>query len=173
VSGLTRIAGRRVFGVTGWKNAGKTTMVERLVREMTGRGLRVATLKHAHHAFDVDHPGRDSHRHRMAGAAQVLVASRNRWALMTETPEAAEPTLEALLERLDPADLTLIEGWKRDRHAKLEVWRAAAGNPLIARDDPTVIAVACDADPGGLAQPLLPVDDAAAVADFVLARVGL
>ncbi len=111
-----------VFGVTGWKNAGKTGLMERLVAEFCGRGLRVSTLKHAHHSFDVDHPGKDSHRHRMAGASQVLLASTERWALMNEHRGAPEPSLAALLAKLDPVDLVLIEGWKRDKHPKVEAW---------------------------------------------------
>ena len=116
----------RVYGVTGWKNSGKTTLVERLVAEITGRGLAVSTLKHAHHAFDVDRPGKDSYRHRAAGARQVLVASSRRWALMSELRGAPEPPLAELLARLDPVDLVLVEGWKRDRHPKIEARRAAA-----------------------------------------------
>ena len=131
-----------VFGVTGWKNAGKTGLMERLVAEFCGRGLRVSTLKHAHHSFDVDHPGKDSHRHRMAGASQVLLASTERWALMNEHRGAPEPSLAALLAKLDPVDLVLIEGWKRDKHPKVEAWRAETGNPLIAPNDPTILAVA-------------------------------
>jgi len=133
-----------VFGVTGWKNAGKTGLMERLVAEFCGRGLRVSTLKHAHHSFDVDHPGKDSHRHRMAGASQVLLASTERWALMNEHRGAPEPSLAALLAKLDPVDLVLIEGWKRDKHPKVEAWRAETGNPLIAPNDPTILAVASD-----------------------------
>ena len=167
------IAGLRVFGVVGWKNAGKTTLMEKLVAEIAGRGIAVSTIKHAHHAFDVDHPGKDSWRHRVAGARQVLVSSRQRWALMTELRDAPEPPLAALLAQLAPVDLVLVEGYKRDAHPKVEAWRAETGAALIARDDPTVRAVACDADPGGLSLPLLPINDAAAVADFVLAEVGL
>ena len=107
-----------VFGVTGWKNAGKTGLMERLVAEFCSRGLRVSTLKHAHHSFDVDHPGKDSHRHRMAGASQVLLASTERWALMNEHRGAPEPSLAALLAKLDPVDMVLVEGWKRDTHPK-------------------------------------------------------
>lgn len=109
----------RVYGVTGWKNSGKTTLVERLVAEITGRGLTVSTVKHAHHGFDADHPGKDSYRHRAAGAAQVLVASRDRWALMSELRGGEAPSLAELLARLDPVDLVLVEGYKRDRHPKM------------------------------------------------------
>lgn len=116
----------KVFGITGWKNAGKTTLVERLVTNITGRGLRVSTVKHAHHDFDIDQPGRDSHRHRMAGAEQVLVASARRWALMTELRGAPEPPLDALLAALAPVDLVLVEGFKRDPLPRIEIRRAAA-----------------------------------------------
>ena len=156
-----------VFGVTGWKNAGKTGLMERLVAEFCGRGLRVSTLKHAHHSFDVDHPGKDSHRHRMAGASQVLLASTQRWALMNEHRGAPEPSLAALLAKLDPVDLVLIEGWKRDKHPKVEAWRTETGNQLIAPSDPTILAVASDTTLE-LDRPVFDLDDTAAVADFIL-----
>lgn len=163
----------KVFGVTGWKNAGKTGLMERLVSEFTARGLRVSTIKHAHHSFDVDHPGKDSHRHRTAGAAQVLVTSSERWALMGELRGAPEPSLAEHLARLDPVDLVLVEGFKRDRHPKVEAWRASAGHPLIAPGDPTIRAVAADRqiDTGGCRQ--FDLDDTAAIADFIAAEVGL
>ncbi len=163
----------KVFGVVGWKNAGKTTLMERLVAEIAARGVSVSTIKHAHHAFDIDHPGKDSWRHRQAGAREVLVASRDRWALMSELRGAPEPPLEALLARLSPVDLALVEGYKRDGHAKVEVHRAATGAPLIARDDPTVRAVATNDPVAGLSVPLLPLDDPAAIADFILTEAGL
>ena len=162
----------RVFGVTGWKNAGKTGLMERLVTEITSRGLTVSTLKHAHHSFDVDHPGKDSHRHRIAGATQVLLASRTRWALMTELRDAPEPPLADLLARLDPVDLILVEGYKRDSHPKVEAFRAATGNPLIATDDPTIRAIATDTRLD-IDRPQFHLDDTAAVADFILAETGL
>ena len=162
----------RIFGVTGWKNAGKTGLMERLVTEITSRGFTVSTLKHAHHSFDVDHPGKDSHRHRVAGASQVLLASRTRWALMTELRDAPEPPLAELLAQLAPVDLILVEGYKRDTHPKVEAFRAATGNPLIARDDPTIRAVATDT-PLTLNRPQFHLDDTAAIASFMLAQVGL
>ena len=156
-----------VFGVTGWKNAGKTGLMERLVAEIIGRGYTVSTLKHAHHTFDVDHPGKDSHRHRIAGASQVLLASTERWALMNEHRGTQEPSLPELLAKLDPVDLILIEGWKRDSHPKVEAWRAETGNPLIAPNDQTILAVASDI---GLEidRPVFDLDDTAVVADFIL-----
>lgn len=162
----------KVYGVVGWKNAGKTTLMERLVAEITGRGLTVSTIKHAHHAFDVDQPGKDSYRHRAAGAEEVLISSGARWALMHELRDAAEPTLDQLIARLSPVDLALVEGFKRDRHPKIEAHRAATGAPLIAAEDATVRAIATN-DPIEAAQPLLPLDDAAAIADFILADLGL
>ncbi|MEM8752887.1 MAG: molybdopterin-guanine dinucleotide biosynthesis protein B [Pseudomonadota bacterium] len=161
-----------VYGVVGWKNAGKTTLVERLVAELAGRGLSVSTVKHAHHAFDVDSPGKDSWRHRAAGATEVMIGSAARWALMHELRDAAEPSLDELLGRLSPVDLVIVEGFKRERHAKIEAHRAATGAPLIAPDDPTVRAVATN-DPLTLDRPILPLDDAAAIADFILADLGL
>ena len=163
----------RVYGVTGWKNAGKTGLIERLVAEFTLRGLRVSTLKHAHHSFDVDHPGRDSHRHRMAGAQQVLLSSANRWALMSELRGGDEPALSDMLRRLDPVDLILIEGWKRDSHPKIEAWRSAAANPLIAPNDPTIRAVASDVPLDLPGRALFHLDDTVAIADFIAREVGL
>ncbi|MGB1387530.1 MAG: molybdopterin-guanine dinucleotide biosynthesis protein B, partial [Paracoccaceae bacterium] len=131
----------RVYGVVGWKNAGKTGLMERLVADITGRGFTVSTVKHAHHSFEVDHPGRDSHRHRVAGASEVLLASRNRVALMRELRGAPEPPLADLLGQLAPVDLVLIEGYKREPHPKVEAHRAEPGNSLIAPEDATVRAV--------------------------------
>ncbi|MEM1384774.1 MAG: molybdopterin-guanine dinucleotide biosynthesis protein B [Pseudomonadota bacterium] len=166
--------GARIYGVVGWKNAGKTTLVERLVAEISARGYTVSTLKHTHHLVDLDRPGKDSHRHREAGAHQVVLASSARWALMTELRGAQEPPLEGLIEHLDPVDIVVVEGWKRDRHPKVEAWRAETGQPLIAADDPTVRAVASnDRPPEGHSRPVIPLDDIAAIADFVLADLGM
>ena len=161
-----------VWGVTGWKNAGKTALVERLVAEFTGRGLAVSTLKHAHHGVDVDQAGTDSHRHRSAGAKEVLLASGRRWALMHELRHEGEPPLEELLARMSRVDLILVEGWKRERHPKVEAYRAAAGNLLIAPDDPTVRVVAADV-PLELDRPVLPFGDTAAIADLIARELGL
>jgi molybdopterin-guanine dinucleotide biosynthesis protein MobB len=162
----------RIYGIVGYKNAGKTGLMERLVTEIVGRGFSVSTLKHAHHTFDVDHPGKDSYRHRQAGAHQVLLSSRDRWALMTELRDQQEATLADLLTHLDPVDLVLVEGYKRDTHAKIECFRQQTGNPLIARDDPTIRAVASDS-PLDVDQPVFDLDDTTAIADFVLSEVGL
>lgn len=157
----------KVFGVTGWKNAGKTTLMERLVAELCGRGLSVSTLKHAHHGFDMDREGKDSFRHRLAGAREVLVASTARFAILHELRGAPEPPLAELLARLAPVDLVLIEGWKRDRHPKLEVWRRATGAALIAADDPTIRAVVSD-DAPETDRPVLGFAGIGAIADLAL-----
>ena len=162
----------KIYGVVGWKNAGKTGLMERLVAEIAGRGLRVSTVKHAHHGFDVDQPGTDSHRHRMAGASEVLLASRARIALMAELRGAPEPTLAELLARLAPADLVLIEGFKRESHTKIEAHRAETGNPLIAPGDATIRAVASDA-PLELDRPVFDLDDTRGIAAFILAELSL
>ena len=162
----------RIYGIVGFKNAGKTGLMERLVTNITGRGFNVSTLKHAHHNFDIDHPGKDSHRHRVAGAHQVLLASRARWALMTELRDSDEPPLADLLTRLDPVDLVLVEGYKRDKHPKIEAYRAETGHPVLAHNDPTVRALATDTEID-VACPVFDLDDTAAIADFILAEVGL
>lgn len=162
----------KIYGIVGWKNAGKTGLMERLVAEISSRGLTVSTIKHAHHSFDVDHPGKDSFRHRAAGAQEVLLASRNRWALMHELRNEEEPTLTELLDKLAPADLVLVEGYKRDNHAKIEAHRAETGNPLIAIEDETIRAVASNTALE-LDCPVFDLDDTIGVADFILSEVGL
>ncbi|WP_120632366.1 molybdopterin-guanine dinucleotide biosynthesis protein B [Ruegeria sp. EL01] len=162
----------KLYGVTGWKNAGKTGLMERLVAEITGRGFTVSTVKHAHHSFDVDQPGRDSQRHRVAGAHEVLLASGQRVALMQELRGAPEPTLGSLLARLSPVDLVLIEGYKREPHPKIEAFRAEPGNALIATDDDTIRAVASDT-PLDLDRPVFDLNDTCRIADFILSEVGL
>ena len=162
----------KIYGVTGWKNAGKTGLMERLVTEITGRGHTVSAVKHAHHTFDVDHPGKDSFRHRAAGASEVLLASRNRVALMQELRGAEEPPLTNLLSRLSPVDLVLIEGFKTADHAKIEAHRAETGNPLIAPGDPTIRAVASDVGLD-LDRPVFDLNDTKGIADFILSEVGL
>ncbi len=162
-----------IFGIVGWKNSGKTGLMERLVAEIAGRGFTVSTVKHAHHSFDVDQPGKDSYRHRDAGATEVLLSSANRWALMHETRGAPEAPLAELLARLSPVDLVLVEGYKRDDHPKIEAHRAATGQALIAPGDPTVRAVASDSAPTGLDRPVFDLDATAAIADFILDATGL
>ncbi len=162
----------KIYGVTGYKNAGKTGLMERLVAEFTARGISVSTIKHAHHATDIDHPGRDSFRHRQAGAGQVIVSSPVRWALMTELRGAEEPTLDDLLARLSPVDLILIEGYKSAPHPKIEAHRVETGRPLLAPDNPTIRAVATNAQPD-VTCPIFHLDNTTAIADFIAAEVGL
>jgi molybdopterin-guanine dinucleotide biosynthesis protein B len=162
-----------VFGIAGFKNAGKTTLTERLVAELTGRGYVVSTVKHAHHAFDIDHEGRDSHRHRKAGAREVAIVSRNRWALVHELRGEAEPAFAGVLGKLEACDLVLVEGYKREGHAKLEVRRAGLDHPKLAGDDPTVVAIAADFVIADAPVPVLDMNDVAAVADFIVAHVKL
>jgi len=157
----------KVLGIAGYSGSGKTTLTVKLIPALSARGISVSTVKHAHHAFDIDRPGKDSYEHRAAGASEVLVSSANRWALMHEGRGAPEPALDDLLAKLSPVDLVLVEGWKHGSHPKLEVHRPANGTPLLAADDPLVLAVASDAALPDLAVPVLPLDDADAVADFV------
>lgn len=159
------MSGQRVFGITGWKNAGKTTLVERLVAEFVRRGWRVSTVKHAHHDVDIDQPGRDSFRHRLAGATEVAVVGGRRYAIMREE---ADPALADVLTRLAPADLVLIEGYKRESHPKIEI--RAAGAPSLAAEDSSIVAIAADARPAESHLPWFKRDDIAAMADFIASR---
>ncbi|MBV9653497.1 MAG: molybdopterin-guanine dinucleotide biosynthesis protein B [Acetobacteraceae bacterium] len=154
----------RVIGVAGWSGAGKTTLIRRVLPVLIRRGLRVSTIKHAHHGFDVDQPGKDSWVHREAGATEVLVASAARFALMHELRDEPEPALPDLLARLMPVDLVIVEGFKRDSHPKIEVRRQSVGKPPLYPDDPAIVAVASDVKLAGLLIPVLPIDDAAAIA---------
>lgn len=163
----------RLYGITGWKNTGKTGLTERLVAEITRRGLTVSTVKHAHHETDIDHPGRDSFRHRQAGAREVIVASPLRWAVMHELRGAPEPSLADLLAHLSPVDLVLVEGYKSAPHPKVECHRAAAGRPLLAPENPTIRALASDSAHPGLNLPVFDLNDTAAITDFILREVGL
>jgi molybdopterin-guanine dinucleotide biosynthesis protein B len=159
----------RVIGLAGWSGAGKTTLLERLIPELTGRGLRISTLKRAHHAFEIDKPGKDSFRHRAAGASEVLIASSRRVALVQELRDAPEPTLADLLGRLQPVDLVLVEGFKSERHPKIEIHRAANGQPYLYAERPAIVALATDAPvPEGFARPVAHLDDIRAIADLAL-----
>jgi molybdopterin-guanine dinucleotide biosynthesis protein B len=157
----------RVIGLAGWSGAGKTTVVSRLIPCLAGRGLSVSTIKHAHHAFDLDTPGKDSWEHRHAGARQVLVGSALRWALLTELRGAPEPTLAEMLARLDPVDLILVEGFKREPIPKIEIHRAANGKPWRFPEDPLVRGIAADVAPPS-ALPHVALDDIEGIADLVL-----
>ena len=158
----------KLIGLAGWSGAGKTTLLTRLLPHLIGQGLSVSTLKHAHHHFDVDHPGKDSWKHRQAGAHQVLVSSGRRWALMTELRDAPEPGLDALLARLSPVDLVIVEGFKHDPLPKIEVHRAANAKPWLHPGDPAIRAVASDTPPPEGRLPHAALDDAATIAELVL-----
>jgi molybdopterin-guanine dinucleotide biosynthesis protein B len=159
----------KVIGIAGWSGAGKTTLLTRVIPCLTGRGMRVSTIKHAHHDFDVDQPGKDSHTHRTAGATEVLVSSANRWALMHELRGEPEWTLDALLEKLSPVDLVLVEGFKTQAHPKLEVYRAVVGKPLLHPGDRNIVAIASDGDIEATI-PVIPLDDIEAVTDILVAK---
>ena len=159
----------RVIGLAGWSGAGKTTVLEKLIPELVARGVRVSTLKHAHHNFDVDRPGKDSWIHRQAGATEVLVASANRFALMHELRGAPEPQLGELLAKLSRVDLVIVEGFKRGPHPKIEIWRAANAKPFLYPEDPAIRALAADEKPAGLSIPVVDLNDIRAIADIALA----
>jgi molybdopterin-guanine dinucleotide biosynthesis protein B len=158
----------RVLGLAGWSGSGKTTLVVRLIPELRQRGMTVSTLKHAHHAFDVDQPGKDSYEHRQAGASEVMVASSARWALMHEHRGAPEPSLAELLPRLSQVDLVLVEGFKRDTHPKLEIHRPSLGKPLLCREDRMIRGVASEVPLADLPVPCLALDNVPAIASFVI-----
>lgn len=160
----------RVMGIAGWSGAGKTTLLVKLLPVLIARGVSVSTLKHAHHAFDVDKPGKDSFEHRQAGAREVLIASRKRWALMHELREEKEPTLSELLHHLSPVDLVLVEGFKHDKHLKIEVYRAENGKDFLFPQDPNIKAVACDCPLPANAPPALGLNDVNAIADAILSH---
>ncbi len=162
----------KVFGITGWKNTGKTGLTERLVAEFIARGLTVSTIKHAHHLADIDTPGTDSFRHRQAGAGEVILATPARVAIMQELRGAPEPDLKDLIARLSPCDLLLIEGYKSAPHPKIEAHRAEAGRDLRAPHDPTIRAVASDAAPDVPCR-LFDLNDTGAIADFIAAELTL
>lgn len=163
----------KVIGVAGFKNAGKTTLVEKLVAELTRRGHRVSTVKHAHHSFDIDHEGRDSFRHRKAGATEVAVVSRHRWAVIHELRDELEPPLDAILAKLAPCDLVIVEGYKRDAHDKIEVRNLALDHPPLAGDDPTVIAIAATGPIDQAPVPVFDRDGVASLATFIEKHMGL
>lgn len=163
----------RVFGVAGYKNAGKTTLIVDLVRELTRRGWRVGTIKHAHHSFDIDHPGKDSFLHREAGAREVIVASAARWAHIRELPDQTPASLEELLGHMGPLDLVLVEGWKHGTHPRIEIRRSEAPAPQLAPNDPAVLAIVSDVPLPDEGRRILARQDVGLIADFVLQSVGL
>jgi len=162
----------KVFGFAGWSGSGKTTLIEKLIPRFAARGLKVSLIKHAHHTFDVDQPGKDSYRHRHAGATEVLVTSSRRWVLMHELRGAQEPSFDDQLKHLAPCDLLIVEGFKHAPIPKLEVWRAVTGEGMLHPQDPHIVAVASDAAVE-TKLPLLDLDDDAAIADFILKHLRL
>jgi molybdopterin-guanine dinucleotide biosynthesis protein B len=162
----------KTFGFAGWSGSGKTTLIEKLIPRFTGIGLRVSLIKHAHHTFDVDKPGKDSYRHREAGAAEILVTSSRRWVLMHELRGAAEPAFEEQVKHFSSCDLLLVEGYKYAPIPKLEVWRAATGEPLLHPNDPHIVALASDRKVE-TKLPLLELDDDRSIAQFILAHLRL
>ena len=158
----------RVFGLAGWSGSGKTTLMTQLLPALLRRGVSVSTIKHAHHDFDVDQPGKDSYRHREAGAFEVMISSDRRWALMHELRGAAEPALDDLLRHMSPVDLVIAEGFKRASHPKLEIHRPALGKPLLAGEDKNIVAVASDLPIAGLAVPRFALDQVDAIAAFII-----
>lgn len=162
--------GARILGIVGWSGSGKTALLVRLIPALVARGLTVATIKHAHHAFQVDLPGKDSYEHRLAGAGEVIVSSSGRWVQIHENVAEPEPTLAQLLRRVSPCDLVLVEGFKRERHPKLEVWRAEVGKPPLHPDDPRILGLATLGSQAAAKIPVMNLDDVTAVADFVVAH---
>ncbi len=164
---------RKVIGITGYKNTGKTTLLEGLVRNLTARGYRIATIKHAHHAFDIDHEGRDSYRHRAAGAAEVTVVSRHLWANIRTLDDEAEPTFAEVLADIGAADLIMVEGYKRDHFPKIEVRNLDLDHPALDNADGTVVAIAASGAVESADVPVFSRDDIEAIAAFVITRMGL
>jgi molybdopterin-guanine dinucleotide biosynthesis protein B len=158
----------RIIGLAGWSGAGKTTLMSKVIPRLVAGGLKVSTLKHAHHGFDVDQPGKDSYSHRMAGATEVLVGSSARYALVHELRGEGEPTLGMLIRKLSPVDLVLVEGYKREPHPKLEVHRAAVGKPLIQPDDTAIVAIASDVPLPQAGVPVVDIDDVGRIADILV-----
>ncbi len=167
----------KVFGITGWKNSGKTTLTSNLVTRLIERGYQVSTIKHAHHAFDIDKPGTDSYKHRTAGAHEVLIASGTRWALMHEIQQEAEPELDDLLTHMQPVDIVLVEGFKRAEHPKIQVIRPDNNNERLPEQIGNLVAIASDAplNPADFRcqGPLLDLNNVDQIADFILAHLGL
>ncbi|MBT5050608.1 MAG: molybdopterin-guanine dinucleotide biosynthesis protein B [Rhodospirillaceae bacterium] len=160
----------KVFGLAGWSGSGKTTLVVRLVPELIARGLQVSTVKHAHHQFDIDQPGKDSYAHRSAGATEVLVSAANRWALMHENRGGPEPDLDELVSHMSEVDLVLVEGFRSYPHPKLEIYRAELGKPVLCHDDPHIVALASNQPLPKAAVPVIDLDDMPAIADFILSH---
>ncbi len=162
----------KIFGLAGWSGSGKTTVMVSLLPKLLQRGYSVSTVKHAHHQFDIDSPGKDSYEHRRAGAKEVMISSINRWALMHEVSDSKDPTLSELTEHMSPVDILLVEGFKWEPHLKMEIHRPSIGKPLLQPEDRNIIAVASDEPMKGLNVPVLPLGDISGIADFIVDAVG-
>lgn len=160
----------RMIGFAGWSGAGKTTLLSKVIPRLVARGYTVSTVKHAHHGFDVDTPGKDSHAHRMAGATEVLVASGKRWALMHELREAPEPTIYELIAKMSPADFVLIEGFKWAQHARIEVYRREVGKPPFHPENPYVVGIVSDVAFPEAGRPVVDINDVEGVVELILAK---
>ncbi|HEX4040539.1 MAG TPA: molybdopterin-guanine dinucleotide biosynthesis protein B [Xanthobacteraceae bacterium] len=160
----------RIVGLAGWSGSGKTTLVTKVIPVLVRRGLKVATVKHAHHEFDTDQPGKDSWLHRQAGASEVAIVSSRRWAIVHELGDEAEPPLVEILAKLSPVDLVIVEGFKRQSHPKLEVFRATVGKPLLHPDDDCIVAIATDTPLAEAQVPVLMLDDIEGVANVLQAE---
>jgi molybdopterin-guanine dinucleotide biosynthesis protein B len=158
----------RIIGLAGWSGSGKTTLIKKLIPSLIARGSSVSTLKHAHHGFDLDQPGKDSFFHRAAGATEVIISSARRWAILHELREKPEWDLPALVAKMSPVDLVLVEGFKRDAFPKLEIHRAANGKPLIHPDDPHIVAIAADIALPQAKIPVIDLNNVEAIADLLL-----
>ena len=160
----------RIIGLAGWSGSGKTTLITKLIPRLIARGIRVSTLKHAHHGFDLDQPGKDSFFHRAAGATEVIISSAKRWAILHELREEPEWDLRGLVAKMSPVDLVLVEGFKRDAFPKLEIHRAANGKPLSHPEDPHIVAIASDSALAQAKVPVIDLNDIEVIADLLLAR---
>lgn len=163
----------KLFGIAGWSGSGKTTLMVRLVPELIDRGFSVSTIKHAHHSFDIDTPGKDSYEHRKAGATQVMISSLDRWALLSENGNTPEPGLDELVGRMNPVDIVLIEGFKSQNFDRLEVYRPSTGKTPLYPSDPRIVAIASDGQLPDTAAPVLNLDDTVAIADFIIGHCDL
>ena len=160
----------KVFGLAGWSGSGKTTLMVNLIPELVGRGLSVSTMKHAHHDFDIDQPGKDSYEHRQAGAREVMISASKRWALMHEVRKEGEPSVDELIARMTPVDLLLVEGFKWHAHSKIEIHRPALGKPLLQNNDSNIVAVASDENIDDLIVPVFDLDNIIGIADFIITK---
>lgn len=160
----------KIFGLAGWSGSGKTTLIVNLIPELVGRGLSVSTMKHAHHDFDIDQPGKDSFEHRQAGASEVMISASKRWALMHEVRKEGEPSVDELIARMTPVDLLLVEGFKWHAHSKMEIHRPTLGKPLLQNNDPDIVAVASDENIEDLTVPVFDLNNIIGIADFIIKK---